>query len=84
MVVGRGVRVGVLGFDVRMYAVGRDHVGGAERGLAEPSRFCLASGHLSWAISVLTACWSQVVGSAYRDDQRLSVSPSSSLSSVSL
>lgn len=45
---------------------------------------CLAPGHLSWAISVLTACWSQVVGCAYHEDQRISVSPSSSLPPVSL
>ncbi len=37
---------------------------------------CLSPGHLSLAISVLPANRSQVVRSAYHEDQRLSVSPS--------
>lgn len=37
---------------------------------------CLFPGHLSLAISVLPANRSQVVRSAYHEDQRLSVSPS--------
>lgn len=37
---------------------------------------CLVPGHLSLAISVLPANRSQVVRSAYHEDQRLSVSPS--------
>lgn len=47
----------------------------ARRGSVRAELRCLAAGQPSWPISVEAPLWSQVVGSAYREDQQRSVSP---------
>lgn len=47
----------------------------ARRGSARAELRCLAAGQPSRPISVEAPLWSQVVGSAYREDQQRSVSP---------
>lgn len=51
-----------------------------QRGSMQAELGCLAAGQPSRAISVEAPLWSQVVGSAYREDQQRSVSPLRSLS----
>lgn len=51
-----------------------------QRGSMRAELRCLAAGQPSRPISVEAPLWSQVVGSAYREDQQRSVSPLRSLS----